>query len=222
MCGIFAAITTATQCPISKTLEQRLRNRGPDHLGTVTTRLRPGDGVSSAFTLNLTSTVLSLRGDHIATQPLVHETSGSVLCWNGEAWKIRGQVVHGNDAEAVFSLLSEAGRSSLDDNGKRVLDSIREIEGPFAFIYFDQPAGRLYYGRDRLGRRSLLVNPGEPFLLASISDCSDPGWTEVEADGIYTLQMNDASAPNDLVPIVHSWDEDESLVSLYPHSIAAC
>lgn len=211
MCGIHAAIYTAGQCPIpSAALERRLRCRGPDYLGTVTTNLGANDAVSLSFT----STVLCLRGNHIAKQPLVDETTGSVLCWNGEAWKIRGEKVHGNDSEAVLSLLSVASRRSLEDDGKGMLDALREIEGPFAFIYFDKPAKRLYYARDRLGRRSLLVQPGEPFLLGSISDSLTSGWSEVEPDGIYTLQLSHQSISlEDLVLTRHDWVEDNSLVS---------
>ncbi|KFG87707.1 asparagine synthetase domain containing protein 1 [Metarhizium anisopliae] len=211
MCGIHAAIYTAGQCPIpSAALERRLRCRGPDYLGTVTTNLGANDAVSLSFT----STVLCLRGNHIAKQPLVDETTGSVLCWNGEAWKIRGEKVHGNDSEAVLSLLSVASRRSLEDDGKGMLDALREIEGPFAFIYFDKPAKRLYYARDRLGRRSLLVQPGEPFLLGSISDSLTSGWSEVEPDGIYTLQLSHQSISlEDLVLTRHDWVEDNSLIS---------
>lgn len=211
MCGIHAAISSAAQCPISSALERRLRNRGPDHLGTVTTRVGDNDATSLSFT----STVLSLRGDHIAKQPLVDDTTGSVLCWNGEAWKIDGQKVQGNDGESILSSLSLASRQSVEDNGRGVLDTLRAIEGPFAFIFFDKPARRLYYGRDRLGRRSLLVKPGEPFLLASISDASTTGWSEVEADGIYTLHVGDNGiAPEHLVPARLDWVEDDSLVSI--------
>ncbi|KAG8427273.1 hypothetical protein J3459_007353 [Metarhizium acridum] len=211
MCGIHVAIYTAGQCPRpSAALERRLRSRGPDYLGTVTTNLGANDAVSLSFT----STVLCLRGDHMTKQPLVDETTGSVLCWNGEAWKIKGEKVQGNDSEAVLSLLSVASRRSLEDDGKGVLDALREVEGPFAFIYFDKPAKRLYYARDRLGRRSLLVQPGEPFLLASISDSLTSGWGEVEPDGIYTLQFNHQSiAVEDLVLTRHDWVEDRSLIS---------
>ncbi|GAB0137160.1 hypothetical protein EsDP_00005440 [Epichloe bromicola] len=213
MCGIHAAIYTAGKCPKSATLQRRLRNRGPDHQGTVTTCLADGYATTLAFS----STVLSLRGDHVAKQPLVDETTESVLCWNGEAWKIRGREVQGNDGEAILPLLREASSHSSKDGGESVLDVLRGIEGPFAFIYYEKAARRLYYGRDRLGRRSLLVKPGNPFLLASIAD-SPPsvGWTEVEADGIYVLQLPDADIelqPSEYVPIRHDWVDDDSFIS---------
>ncbi|KAG6087278.1 hypothetical protein E4U15_008111 [Claviceps sp. LM218 group G6] len=224
MCGCHAAIYTAGACPQSAALERRLRNRGPDHQATVTKYLDD----SHATILALTSTVLSLRGDHVAKQPLVDPSTGSVLCWNGEAWKIRGREVQGNDAEAVMALLSETSRSpcAVNDDGASVLRVLRDIEGPFAFIYYDEAAKRLFYGRDRLGRRSLLVKAGDPFLLASVADdCAAGGWTEVEADGVYVLQFprGDADADADAdaqtrqmgeyVPVRHDWVDDDSYIS---------
>ncbi|KAG5999140.1 hypothetical protein E4U43_002258, partial [Claviceps pusilla] len=230
MCGIHAAIYAAGACPKSAALERRLRNRGPDHQGTVTTCLESSDhghghghDHDHATTLAFTSTVLSLRGDHVARQPLVDQVTGSVLCWNGEAWKIRGREVHGNDGEAVMSLLVEASRSRTcptDDDGSsvlRVLRVLRDIEGPFAFIYYDKAAGRLFYGRDRLGRRSLLVKTGDPFVLASIADdCAAGEWAEVEADGIYVLELpgpgaGDGERPlGEYAPSRHDWVDDDS------------
>ncbi|KAG6030931.1 hypothetical protein E4U19_000170 [Claviceps sp. Clav32 group G5] len=218
MCGCHAAIYTAGACPQSAALERRLRNRGPDHQATVTKYLDD----SHATILALTSTVLSLRGDHVAKQPLVDPSTGSVLCWNGEAWKIRGREVQGNDAEGVMDLLSEASRSarSVDDGGTSVLRVLRDIEGPFAFIYYDEAARRLFYGRDRLGRRSLLVKAGDPFLLASVADdCAAGGWIEVEADGVYVLQFPwedtdaDTRQLGEYVPVRHEWVDDDSFIS---------
>ncbi|KAL7786208.1 asparagine synthase domain-containing protein [Trichoderma ceciliae] len=210
MCGIHAAISAdAGSHKSSPGLERRLRNRGPDHLGVVEAQLCR-DGECSLY-LTLTSTVLSLRGDHLAKQPLVDEASGSVLCWNGEAWKLGGRPVEGNDGEAILTLLAAASCNLGDDDS--VLDALRSIEGPFAFIFLDKRAKRLYYGRDRLGRRSLLLRRGPVFLLSSIAEAPAEGWTEVEADGCYIIPLDEANSPRGLVPIRHAWDQDKALVS---------
>jgi asparagine synthetase B (glutamine-hydrolysing) len=210
MCGIHAAISAdADYHKLSPGLERRLRNRGPDHLGVVEAQLSQDD--ESSLYLTLTSTVLSLRGDHLAKQPLVDEESGSVLCWNGEAWKLGGKPVEGNDGEAILSrLIAVSGKSSEEDS---VLDALRSIEGPFAFIFLDKKAKRLYYGRDRLGRRSLLLKQGDEFLLSSIAEAPAVGWAEVEADGCYTIRLNEANSPKDLMPMRHDWDQTKALVS---------
>ncbi|RSL56625.1 hypothetical protein CEP53_006753 [Fusarium sp. AF-6] len=211
MCGIHAVISSNASDRISPGLERCLINRGPDHTGTVQAQLDSDEPDQPGLFLTFTSTVLSLRGDHVAKQPLTDPTSGSVLCWNGEAWGIRGDPVQGNDGEAVLALLAEASRSAADAPGQ-ILDILRAIEGPFAFIYLDKPAKRLYYGRDRLGRRSLLVKDGPPFALSSIAETSVEGWSEVEADGCYTLELGDA-AVSGMVPVRHDWTLDTSMVS---------
>ncbi|CAJ0546003.1 Ff.00g094760.m01.CDS01 [Fusarium sp. VM40] len=204
MCGIHATIAVSPDHKISPELERCLANRGPDHTGTVETQL---DGADDLF-LTFTSTVLSLRGDHVTKQPLVDAATESVLCWNGEAWGIRGEPLKGNDGEAVLTLLAEASRGAGD-----VMDVLRAIEGPFAFIYLDKPAKRLYYGRDRLGRRSLLVKNGVPFVLSSIAETPVDGWSEVEANGCYTLDLSEGDLSSGMKPERHDWTADTSLVS---------
>lgn len=218
MCGIHAVISSdPARHTISPNLERRLRNRGPDHLGSEVIQLSSTD--PSLF-LTLTSTVLSLRGDHIARQPLVDHASGSVLSWNGEAWKIHGHPVQGNDGEAVLSLLATT--SGIEDNRDKVLNVLRAVEGPFAFIYLDKPAKCLYYGRDRLGRRSLLVKAGAHFSLSSTAEPLTEGWAEVEADGCYTLDLNQTDLSHGPSPDRHNWNEDTTLVScLVTHSCQA-
>ncbi|KAF7544748.1 hypothetical protein G7Z17_g9699 [Cylindrodendrum hubeiense] len=215
MCGIHAAISSSPDSVISSELTQCLAKRGPDHTGTVQTQVASGDPDRGACFLTFTSTVLSLRGDHVAKQPLVDDASGSVLCWNGEAWGIRGEPVQGNDGEAVLALLTEAGRSAAGSDGilNALLDALRAVEGPFAFIYFHKPTRRLYYGRDRLGRRSLLVKAGLPFALSSVAETPMEGWAEVEADGCYVLSLDESDLVTNMAPTRHDWAHDISLVS---------
>lgn len=127
-------------------------------------------------------------------QPLEdHVDVGSVLCWNGEAWRIDGQPVCGNDGEAVFSMLSSSASSLSQPRETHVIDVLRSIEGPFAFVYYDSTAGRLYYGRDRLGRRSLLIKPSSEtasITLSSIASVPTSGWEEVSSDGIWSIDLN--------------------------------
>lgn len=190
---------------MSSDLQRCLTNRGPDHSDTVQTKIPWAD---RDLFVTLTSTVLSLRGDHVAKQPLIDTALGSILCWNGEAWAIGGEPVRGNDGEAVLAHLVEASRSAASDG---VLDALRMIEGPFAFVFLDMQEKRIYYGRDRLGRRSLLVKTGMPFALSSVVETPAEGWAEVEADGCYTIQLGEGMAI-DIVPTRHEWHSDASLV----------
>ncbi|KAM3427555.1 hypothetical protein MY4824_009376 [Beauveria thailandica] len=182
MCGIHAAISQNVPSPISGTLEANLRCRGPDHLGSLTISLPDND---AHLCVALTSTVLALRGNHTTAQPLLDQDSGSALCWNGEAWRIHGQPVTGNDGEFVLSKLVAASSHGQE----AILNTLRTIEGPFSFVFVDKRNKILYYGRDRLGRRSLLVKLEYPFQLSSISDASTTGWLEISALGIFNVTV---------------------------------
>ncbi|TQV92239.1 asparagine synthetase domain-containing protein 1 [Cordyceps javanica] len=192
--------------PISSDLETRLRSRGPDHLGSLIITVPDND---SQLCISLTSTVLALRGNHTTTQPLLDQDSGSALCWNGEAWRIHGEPVTGNDGEIVLSKLVAA-----SIRGQRaILDTLRAIDGPFAFVFVDKPNRTLYYGRDRLGRRSLLSKPGSPLQLSSISDALTAGWLEVEADGCYSILLTTSSFLPTVEPSRHNWDSNGEFIS---------
>lgn len=221
MCGIHVVISSSKPDEIPANLRRRLCNRGPDHILTHETRLDDTlDDASTTTHLAFTSTVLALRGDHIAQQPFVDSASGSVFCWNGEAWKIRHHDVVGNDGEAVAVLLNEAVAQSSAEHEGAILKVLRSIDGPFAFVFFDQLSKRLYFGRDRLGRRSLLIRQdAQGLVLSSIADSVDPKWMEVEADGVYVLDLaspkqigvNGADEPSP-VPTRLQWVEEEDAV----------
>lgn len=209
MCGIHVVISPAAQISPrykpSEHLHRCLCDRGPDHLGH-SAAASSDDRVNLEFT----STVLSLRGDHVSKQPFIDSKTGSILCWNGEAWRFSGENVMGNDGEALFARLTAPGSD--------VLGVLRAIEGPFAFVFFDKQARSVYYGRDRLGRRSLLICRDESnstVTLSSIAEASLPSWQEVPADGIYEMdlvlaQREDGSSSQ---VIHHKWTDDEDIVS---------
>ncbi|TDZ20805.1 Asparagine synthetase domain-containing protein [Colletotrichum orbiculare MAFF 240422] len=188
MCGIHVTVARDDFEPLPLPTRTCLCNRGPDHLGEVRTRAHPQNGDADPLFLSFTSTVLALRGDHVTKQPFRDAPSGSALCWNGEAWKIGGEPVQGNDGEAIFKLLMEACCRTTSQDA--VLDVLRSVEGPFAFVFFDAASSRLVFGRDRLGRRSLLFNQEGGLRLSSIAESTSQAWKEVEADGIYVLDLS--------------------------------
>jgi asparagine synthetase B (glutamine-hydrolysing) len=161
--------------------------------------------VDRDWSLSFTSTVLALRGSKLVEQPLVSAAGEQVLCWNGEAWRIGGSAVSRNDGVQVLEGLSVGGS---DPAGL-----LRSIQGPFAFVFFSKTLGRLYFGRDRLGRRSLLICQTEDALkLSSVADEPHEGWQEVEADGFYSIDVR-ATFDESLSTLTrHSWVLDENLV----------
>lgn len=201
MCGIFAVLS-ASQNPVqpSSTLRTRLVNRGPDHLGQYDL---PADS-SRDWSLGFTSTVLALRGSALVEQPLVNEAGEHVLCWNGEAWRIGGRAVSRNDGAEVLE-----GLTTKDDAG----EFLRSIQGPFAFVFFSKSRNRLYFGRDRLGRRSLLMrHTADSFKLSSVAEESGEGWQEVEADGFYSIDVLSTFEKTMSTLARHPWVHDENSV----------
>ncbi|CAI4213735.1 unnamed protein product [Parascedosporium putredinis] len=142
MCGIYASVSRHGRLPPSSALESQLVQRGPDHIGSTQAYVPSSDSSSSnsepgeespGLSLTFVATVLSLRGNGITQQPVVSEVSGAILCWNGEAWSLGGDAIAGNDTAAIISTLDQASGQDA------VLDVLRSIDGPFAFIYYDPP-----------------------------------------------------------------------------------
>lgn len=243
MCGIFFSCCQEDHQHPSNDLLEDLRRRGPDAVDSVSTTATLEAAVSRKSSSNMQertrfltflSTVLSLRGSSVVKQPLSDPASGSVLCWNGEAWSIRSQSIQVNDTEFVFNIFLDAASkqnidldhtfASQDHSLQGVVDVLSSITGPYAFVFYDAPHNRVFYGRDALGRRSLLIkrHSNKGLVLSSICDPTDlEGWMEVEADGIYMLDLTaNIDFSKDVNPPTHiPWvvDYPESTLTLVPH-----
>lgn len=64
-----------------------------------------------------------------------------------------------SDTAILFQSLNAACQDPATSSDTAVLDVLCEIEGPFAFIFWEARKRRLWFGRDRLGRRSLVTSP---------------------------------------------------------------
>ena len=204
MCGIFLSITRGEAQYADAELLDHLQARGPDSCQTHTVCIEDGCVKaysstsnltnSNAVVVTLTATVLALRGSVVHAQPLVDHETGSVLCWNGEAWRFRDEMIHGNDSKQVFASILDA--AAHKDSAISVLHVLEHLEGPFSFVFFHAESCRLYYGRDRLGRRSLMksTEDGRTFRLSSVSENALQMDTEVETDGIYVVDLRRSTA----------------------------
>ncbi|RPA77080.1 hypothetical protein BJ508DRAFT_417291 [Ascobolus immersus RN42] len=207
MCGIlfrlFRKCPVTEPCPL---LLDTISRRGPDSLRTHQVE-KNGD------VLTFTSSVLALRGSEITIQPLVEDESGSVLCWNGEAWRLDGKdLARDNDTVDVFNLFRDASTSEPAD----FIKAIRSIEGPFAFVFYDAHNARVWYGRDCLGRRSLLIRETDEHLeIASVGIGKDSKeWKEVDADGVYMMNLKTNQTLH--VPLVEQGIEVDGLSMEFP------
>jgi asparagine synthetase B (glutamine-hydrolysing) len=217
MCGIlfrlFRKCPVTDPCPL---LLEAISRRGPDSLKTH--QVERDDVI-----LTFTSSVLALRGTGVTVQPQVDEADGSVLCWNGEAWRVDGKdLPRHNDTVEVFNLLKSASSSDPAD----FIKALRSIEGPFAFLFYDAVNDRIWYGRDCLGRRSLLIRKNDQHLEISSVAVGEhsKGWTEVDADGVYMLNLKSNETLH--VPLVEQGTEVSGLSMvnsiLLPRSVSNC
>lgn len=143
---------------------QPLQKRGPDFTQHFST------GIEDFFSIQAIYSVLSLRGpapnaNNPTAQTLHSEASPTFLLFNGEIYDGFGEndeIV--SDTDRLRMLLNE----SLAEN-KDPLQTLDALRGPWALIFWHQPTKRLYFGRDCLGRRSLLIDvvPGSHVTITS-------------------------------------------------------
>ncbi|KAF2660943.1 hypothetical protein K491DRAFT_765164 [Lophiostoma macrostomum CBS 122681] len=206
MCGIFFSSSRTAYIAPDPSTESLLRNRGPDSLGIHQVFIPRDatcgehDDASGGLYLTFVSTVLALRGASVVEQPLRDDATGSVLCWNGEAWTIGSNNIVGNDSQHVFASLLASSSSDVvsgrESSIHRTASAVSAIRGPHAFVYYDARNSYLYYARDCLGRRSLLraSTSTDSLTLSSVCNSSGMKWAEVEADGLYVVDLATASA----------------------------
>jgi asparagine synthetase B (glutamine-hydrolysing) len=101
-----------------------------------------------------------------------------------------------NDGAALFALLLREGPSNF-------FAAIRNVEGPYAFIYYQALNHRVYFARDPLGRRSLLMHRPTPvspslFLTSNAPSVNHPlnEWEEVPCDSIFAYHLLDLKGKN--------------------------
>ncbi|KAL8795255.1 MAG: hypothetical protein Q9195_002266 [Heterodermia aff. obscurata] len=210
MCGIYCSISDGQHVLPSKTEIDLLELRGPDLCNTIRRTVNRPSSTGRHY-LTFCASVLSLRGSHVVQQPLEDSVSESLLCWNGEAWRYDGKEVQGNDAQLIFHHLLEAAKgasagpdlatSDRRESLGRVLSVVSMISGPFAFVFYDSRSRRILFGRDILGRRALLTTTAidGSVIISSVSgDSTSDDWKEVEADGIYIIDIDCRLDPNNI------------------------
>lgn len=217
MCGIFCSISVSKAIKPDKRALANLKARGPDSLKEHVVVLQSPQtegNIDKTYTITFVSTVLALRGHEVQVQPLVDGQTGSVLCWNGEAWKFGDHVVSGNDSVQVFRLLLAASKAPQPRD--EVLNLLTSIAGPFAFVYYDAVSSTLYYGRDRLGRRSLMISQDATSSLIISSNSTNSTYTscaEIDTAGIYVLDLANSLTPHQEL---RRHDDEPSMNNMLP------
>lgn len=86
----------------------------------------------------------------------------------------------------------------LEKTDGNILNLLTIIEGPYSFIYYNQNQKLLWFGRDPLGRHSLLWKLScKELLVLSVGHKKIPNLREIPASGIFCLHL-DKSIPSNL------------------------
>lgn len=97
-----------------------------------------------------------------------------------------------NDGQAFFDELQGSG-------GRELFSILNRLEGPYAFVYYHAALRRMYFARDPLGRRSLLISlPSETNSSLYLASCAPSdvetgleNWEEVSCEAVYALNLSD-------------------------------
>lgn len=220
MCGIFVSVNRGNYIEPSSGLRHQLSLRGPHDHNTIYRKIRerPGAGQEDVKVVAY-ATVLGLRGDSVSTQPQQITGRRTFLCWNGELWAFDKSLVKENDGEFLIQMLVAAIEKdypediSKESSLHKVLNILARCEGPFAFVLFDARHNRLIFGRDELGRRSLLVaghgDMERSYQLASMRSFADVSdWKELNARGVFVHDISESGSPDQLFSKIqfHPWD----------------
>ncbi|CAB0041664.1 unnamed protein product [Trichogramma brassicae] len=123
-----------------------------------------------------------MQGIRPISQPLV-DSDRNVLLWNGDVLSGSMHMEKICDSDVVMSALKLAEVPSV----------LREVKGPFSFIYYQKSSKLLYFGRDRFGRHSLVFRLNEDhtqLLLSSVAPKSVSNVYELPAIGIFVADFN--------------------------------
>lgn len=156
--ALAAAPATPDELPRSESLDSTLIEvmaRGPDHAQMV-------ELLESGWALRALSSVLSLR-QPFSTQP--HCTDRFIFQFNGELYN--PSCLDDNDVEFAWNLLSEALNDSSDPR-TALAGVLSKLKGEFAFTLVDKHRKIVYFGKDVIGKRSLLFLTKDGLTVSSV------------------------------------------------------
>ena len=107
-------------------------------------------------TLVLLNSLLQMTGSDKRQDSLCDADSGSYLLWNGEIFD--GLSIGKGQNDGVC-LLQQLSKCDTQDDFARCFSSLR---GPWAAIYFHNASKTIWFGKDVMGRKSLLIKKPSP------------------------------------------------------------
>lgn len=155
-----------------------------------------------------------MRGPSLTSQPILLQNNGVVFCWNGEVYKMDDD--HDDDKDVSSDICSDNNNSvvsntevlsaMLNEQECTTLQDIAAVmsrvsNGEFAFCVVNDTT--IFYGRDRWGRRSLLISESvNTWTLSSVAlgPLTLSSWTEVPPGRVH--QYNLETRETDLLPLL--------------------
>ncbi|TCD67522.1 hypothetical protein EIP91_012276 [Steccherinum ochraceum] len=185
-CSVFEHEQPSEHRAHLKELLKQLRDanaaRGPDAQDAIVSQI-------NKLTLEFFSSELRLRGSEPVSQP--HRSDdGHILCWNGEIFEGLEVLSDENDGVKLFD------RLRATHSEEKFRDELGRIEGPYAIVYYHPHLRRVFFARDPLGRRSLLIHiptsTSPSFVLTSVSTGYFPLLTpeELSTECIHYLDVD--------------------------------
>lgn len=164
---------------VFESLVRRVASRGPDYV--LYQQL-----YHQQRNIRLFSSILSLR-QPFAKQPITDH--GFKLQFNGELYN--SECLDGNDTDFIMNRLV-SNLEATKDRQSAVSNTISELNGEFAFIIIDLKLGLVYFGKDFVGKRSLLYSLNEQSLtISSLApiDNSKVNYIECESSEIKIFDL---------------------------------
>ncbi|KAG5513376.1 hypothetical protein PMAC_001439 [Pneumocystis sp. 'macacae'] len=214
MCGIFLRIShvQSKNKDDYREIIDLVNFRGPDGSRTVEIELKN-------IKLEIHCSVLNLRGNKRTVLQPIRNDYGDILCWNGEVWGGLEMTFFDNDAIQVMKAFSKFSED--------ILGAFCNIHGPYSFIYFSKKKEKLWYGRDCLGRRSLLkyvcseTDDSFCFMLSSVSN-GGLLWEEVPANALYCIDLSQDlknKFEEKKIPYIYDFCYPKGLYLNYPYPL---
>ena len=160
--------------------------------------------VAGAAALTFTGSLLQLRGREPISTPLYDDNS-NVLLWNGEIFGGLDVPIGSSDSHVLFHALTNAKADEIPI----ILSTLR---GPWAIIFWHAATSTLWFGRDVLGKRSVLAkwpeNSTDSFFLTSLVPL-DPavpieGYSDIEP-GMYCINLSSVLSKEESTATTLGW-----------------
>lgn len=112
----------------------------------------------------------------------------------------------------LFSLLNVDSKTS-----KTFFDILNTLRGPYALIYYQSASRKIWFARDPLGRRSLLIKKVAGGIWLSsctpggLTEELGEGWEEVGVENVWCLDLGLLESDKDKVSLILTTGEEDQV-----------